>query len=543
MSIKRFRLGMVGLILPAFIPNSYAADYSIQKALQEFNANPATFMKQRVTKYEQRYVDDGVTEEGVFSGEVEIEGKDLSRAQMDRLIEMKNSYHEGLRQHWDERANPGRAPWEPGDNAADLVDSMSKYPDGLAVTRLEDMERKRLTSAKVSKAPWSDDYWAIYQGGPARRYADPNLPDSNDWMTVANYIYRDRSCSVDDLSPTEKYDLLIGDSNRTLTKAMLSEGAGYAEASMTESGFSGASKAVETWMGHCHGWAPAAYMEKRPSRAVDVLAADGRTHITFYPSDIKALATLLWAKASPKTRFIGQRCEKKDPPTDPATGRVLDTECFDTNPGTWHLAVTNQVGVNKRSAVIDATYDYEVWNQPLYSYSYTYFNPKTGEEVGSLKEAKVSLSDGGFKDKFSKWRAPNARSVVGIAMKLTYIKETQPTHAKIDREAKDYKVAVNYLYDLELDDNNKIIGGEWYHNTHPDFMWTPATNAKPVSHGDAVLAKNHDMAGWHFKFFTKGPPKSWTQAAIRYSSPEGEPLAKIVESLIDRSARFNFLIR
>ena len=43
-------------------------------------------------------------------------------------------------------------------------------------------------------------------------------------------------------------------------------------------------------MGICHGWAPAAFMVQRPTKMVEVLAADGKTKIKFYPSDIKALA-------------------------------------------------------------------------------------------------------------------------------------------------------------------------------------------------------------------------------------------------------------
>ena len=533
------RSAMVGILLPSLLPYAFADNYSVQKALDSFYKDSPTFMNQRIKKYEQRFSSVENDEEGIFQGEFEIPGKNLTKEQMDRLIDAKNSYHEGLRQK--RNPNQGKAPWEPNDNAADLVEGMERYPNGLRVTSLEQMERKHLLSGKSSVHPWSDDYWPIYQGGAARRYTDANLPDTNDWQRMANYIYKE-TCSIDDLSPTEKYDLLIGDKDRTLTIQTLAAGMGYAEGQFNPgAGFTGASKEVETWMGHCDGWAQASYMEKRPSRATTVLAADGRTKITFYPSDIKALATLLWAKSGPQTRFIGQRCEKKDPPTDAATGRVLDTECFDTNPGTWHLAVINQLGINKRPFVIDATYDYEVWNQPVYSYSYSYFNPKTQAEVSRLSEARVNVGDPGFADKFARWRSPDAKSIVGVAMKLVYIKETAPSHDKYDKPSKDYKVAVNYLYDLELDASGRIIGGEWYQNLHPDFMWTPARNASANSDGDIWLNRQGDRSGWHFKNF-KSVPANWITAAKQYSSPEGQPLAKIVDALIERSGRYNFII-
>ena len=207
------------------------------------------------------------------------------------------------------------------------------------------------------------------------RYADSGFPGSSDWLDNRNYIEANPAPRIVEsgdqdairrLSPSEKYDLLVGDPDGTLTTAMWAQGRGFYERSGE----------VESWMGICHGWAPAAYMLPRPTRYVDALAADGRTKLRFYPSDIKALASLLWANAATLSRFIGSRANDKDPPMD-ANGRLLSARAFDTNPGTWHMSVVNQIGVARRSFVIDATYDYEVWNQPVYSYRYSYFNPLT----------------------------------------------------------------------------------------------------------------------------------------------------------------------
>jgi len=49
---------------------------------------------------------------------------------------------------------------------------------------------------------------------------------------------------------------------------------------------------VETWMGICHGWAPASYMLARPRRTLSLKSPDG-VLIRFFPSDVKALASLL----------------------------------------------------------------------------------------------------------------------------------------------------------------------------------------------------------------------------------------------------------
>jgi hypothetical protein len=39
--------------------------------------------------------------------------------------------------------------------------------------------------------------------------------------------------------------------------------------------------------------------------------------------------------------------------------------------------VAAQRTVSRRAMIMDATYDYEVWNQPIFSYEYQYFNPAT----------------------------------------------------------------------------------------------------------------------------------------------------------------------
>src|SRR5690606_8103705 len=106
---------------------------------------------------------------------------------------------------------------------------------------------------------------------------------------------------------------------------------------------------VETGMGICHGWAPASYMVDRPTKKIQVKSVEGRD-ITFYPSDIKALASLLWAKSSANINFIGGRCNSKDPRRD-SNGRVTEPDCLDTNPGTWHVSVVNQLGIRKQSFV------------------------------------------------------------------------------------------------------------------------------------------------------------------------------------------------
>ncbi len=415
-----------------------------------------------------------------------------------------------------EDSETGRAAFQANDNATDLVDDFQ-------FNHLQAMEDANLLKASLAENPWSDDYWAIYQGILGNRYSDPHYPSSSSWKENKDYIDSNTAkeilqsgsaARINALSPSEKYDAIIGDVTGSLTKAMWAEGQSYYDRFGK----------VETWMGICHGWAPAAYMLDRPTNAITLTTPDGRTPIDFYPSDIKALATLLWANTRTPSRFIGGRCNDKNPDTDPDNGRNLSDECFDTNPGSWHMAVVNQIGVSKRSLVIDATYDYEVWNQPALSYEYTYVNLKTKQVTNNLTEAIINLDDYD-NDPFSRYRSHRAQQIVGVAMDFDYMVETLPTADNTDAPSKDAIHTARYLYDLEIDAEGKIIGGEWRTNIHPDFLWTP------IPEGRAITAFEDQANGTWLKT-NKPLPDSWQLAAIQASSQQSAPLAKIVEQLI-----------
>lgn len=391
--------------------------------------------------------------------------------------------------------------------------------DRMLYTKAAQIDGAGLGSAKLNESPWSDDYWGLYLGVLGKRYADPAFPSSTDFAENLAYIEQHPVSAIvasgdqeaiDRLSPSEKYDLLIGDPDAALTTAMWNEGRRH----QTETG------KVETWMGICHGWAAAAYMLGRPRRTVTTLAADGKTRLRFFPSDIKGLASLLWANGRVYSRFIGQRCNDKSPTRD-ENGRFLSQNAFDTNPGAFHLVLANQIGVSKRSFVMDATYDYEVWNQPVYAYECTYFNPMTMASAPTLREATVARAD--FQnDRFSRYRG-ECTAIVGVAMEIHYVVETKPSHAPEDMPARDAIQSATYAYDLELDAEGTIVGGEWYQNRHPDFLWTPPKGAHVTTVWDSLA---YDIWNTHAIM-----PLSWRMAAAA-AAKNALPHPKIVDALI-----------
>lgn len=509
---------LLSVVIASAVAAPAMAEETVAEFLDRFHANPAEVMNE--TPHKDVVNSAPVPMHELLSvnanGEYELTEEYLTFRDRIRADIMSSSVPmaSGL--------NTGRLPMarsainEYSDSAYRLVDNSRTM-----LKNVHQMDQQSLQAARLQEQPWSDTYWPLYNGSLGDRYADPEKwsENPNNWQEyydfanifkpVSQYL---ASGQTDLLSPSEKYDLLVSDQSYTLTKKMWDSGRGYYENNGS----------VETWMGLCHGWAPAAYALPRPKQSVTVTSASGKK-VKFFPSDIKALGTLLWSNASPQVRFVGRRCNTKNPDTD-ANGRIIDEGCFDTNPGTWHQAVVNQIGVSKRSFIIDATYDYQVWNQPVLSYKYNYYNPETGT-TSNKAAASIIPIDQYSRDKFKKYRAPNATHVVGVRMNIEYMVETQPNHRVLDKPEYDYINRVTYTYDLELDAQGNIIGGEWYQNKHPDFLWTPAPGAEAVSY-------YNPNGTWN----TQQPlPAAWTQKAEAASS-YSQPLTAVVSALFKASS-------
>lgn len=491
--------------------------------LKDFKSNPKAFMNAHIQKFDK---DCQKTSFSVFSAEQiatksYVANKDGERKSMCHLSA------DGTKKvclgdiEPGEDVLSGRAPIESLDQASNLV-------TGRVIRNLKKIEEMGLTEGKVANQPWSDWYWPIAVGQLSYRYNDTDMtraysranPGEEDvWKWFVEYNEQNPATPADPnkLSPSEKYDLLVGDTNYTLTKTQLEAGRYY------QDNFG----KVEGWMGLCHGWAPASYMLDRPVKSIEVLAADQATKIEFLPSDLKALGTLLWGKGIQSNKFVGGRCNTKDPETD-SNGRILDQECFDNNPGSWHMTVTSQVGKNKVPFVMDATFDYEVWNHPVTSYQYTYFNPITMDEVDTLEEAIVAVED--FSDdKFKEYRGSRAKFIVGIVMEVEYLVETMPSKDKKDFEYNDAFHSAHYTYDLELDTYGNIIGGEWYTNEHPDFLWTPYEN----SHARSVADEYIQMEEFPLELLSH----SGLRQLVPYASERSQPIGKIVEALFREASK------
>jgi hypothetical protein len=410
---------IIFLLLSLLSGPSIASDFDCYnpKNLKKFHQSPKEYMNQKIVKYTGS--DCGVVK-SIFFTEEEI--KKMA------YVEIKDQQRKNICNEDGICLNEIAA----GSNISDYRAGYTSMDDPATIVSGQNMitdifklQEAGLNRGETKKDMWSDYYWPIAFGGLSYRYAsseftnfvrrsDHDLDDT--WKVIFDYL-QDYPANyvenINDLSPAEKYDLLVGDENFTLTQANAEGGRYYYENYGN----------VEAWMGICHGWAPASYMMKRPVKSVTLTAHDGETQITFRPTDIKALASLLWASNTYHSKFVGGRCNDKEPETD-ENGRIQSQECFDNNPGAWHIAVTNEIGANKNTFVMDATYDYEVWNHPISSYSTSYFNPVTMDFSG-LKESIVAIKDFN-NDKFKSYRDERTKYVVGVTMSVRYLVEIIP---------------------------------------------------------------------------------------------------------------------
>ena len=390
--------------------------------------------------------------------------------------------------------------------------------------------------ANVTRTPWSGSYWPMRNGAVSVRYGknEKNTigivdPESGvftylfNWaQSVSRYAQPDEHNTwskspefakyVDDnYSPSEKYDLLVGDYNYTLTNFLKNEGAQYQWGGD-----------VIGWFGLCHGWAPASSYYPRPQRSVFLTAANGM-QIRFLPDDIKGLASLFWANADYKTKFVGNRCEFYYP----SPGWFSSPNCISLNAAAFITILGNQAGLRGKNLVFDPSADPEIWNEPLKGYEFRFYNPLNNEFFPNAASAKISMSQlRSSGDEFLNFvatnAAPAATSAVGVFMRVTYagLVDITDLHHN-DTTAEDSSTTDDYDAILELDASDNLVGGEWKFKSHPNFLWwyDESEPVKSVSDEDIPF------------FGGDGSSLSGFMDQITKASAKGQPLAAIVNLL------------
>jgi subtilisin-like proprotein convertase family protein len=384
------------------------------------------------------------------------------------------------------------------DDAWDSVSDPNRF-GGTLNYRLADLPR----NGRAATGAWPSSYFPTYEDSVNvrwnnGRFSPAELYDMafNGWTPPEGFDalrpFEPRNCDADHWDP-EYYDQLgplarlvsrdMG--NRAARDGRDSDGDGQVDECDDMDG-------VATWWGLCHAWVPASMLEDEPQRAV--------THngVTFEVGDLEALLILAYNRSS--ANMIGGRCNLFSSREEMATvrgcrlpevearegdarpvcsqaqldqyvirrdehGRAEQSECRDTNAGSFHVIMTNYLGLMQRPFAYDRTYDFEVWNQPIVAFEVTNMQPITVARANEL----LGMTGDTY--------TPNteAAELFEVYANLTYITESHASRQPAQQsryERRDY-----YTYIVEVDADGDIIGGEWTGNSrsqHPDFLWDPA---------------------------------------------------------------------
>lgn len=285
--------------------------------------------------------------------------------------------------------------------------------------------------------PWSDSYWPSRRAGIASRWMNPVGTEDFKYTppTEEDVKKMDRKALMA-LSPAEKYDIFMGRFDYPTVNE---------ERKRTHPD-------AEPWEGLCHGWAAAAILYPEPTQ-VDVVGANG-IKVPFGSADVKALLTYYqgYIKTNKGKRQLGARCNA-NLSEYPEEGTLA--ECKDTNAGAFHIVLANELGLYGKSFIMDVSRDFEVWNQPLISYESELVaeqGPSPGAAEGTVQEVVLKTKVRWAVENISRWEP-----VIGASFQSEEVRE--------------------YNYRLELDNNGRILGGEWLQDDRPDFLWLPKSIA------------------------------------------------------------------
>jgi hypothetical protein len=421
------------------------------------------------------------------------------------------------------KPNTNKTAFDIYDNARDIVDSQIKL--STSVTEIHELG---LSSSHLDFEYWTGYFWSLQVGLVGGRLADMKFLKQSDWKGKMNYVKTNPAQTyvpkkIHLLSPSEKYELLIGDTENILTSLMWKKG----QQTMDEFG------QIFSWIGLCDGMAVATINLPMPKKSITLWSIDKKNKIKFYPEDIKALGTLLWKQGNFPLTIVGDRCNDSTPRVNP-NGRYSQPECFDTNPGTFHLALANQIGKAKRSFIMDSVASWEIWNYPIVGYDFKYLNPQNLDQSATpttptyLPPSEAIIPIGEYtNDKYSQFRSPLAAFVVGVEAQVNILKDRYPQF--LDKDGPEHNVSSveTFKYDLELDQKGNIIGGEWYTHEHPDFLWITNKGAMAKGPFDNELQGNWDPKKELF-------PEAWVEPALR-SSRFGIIPSQIVIKLFELS--------
>jgi hypothetical protein len=104
---------------------------------------------------------------------------------------------------------------------------------------------------------------------------------------------------------------------------------------------------------------------------------------------------------------------------------------------------------------------------------------------------------------------------VGVRLVVNYRDMRIANLLETDSKFNDAILGKTYLYDLELDASNNILGGESHSKNLPDFIWAPNDKTYPLSDAEEMNPRGNLV--------------ELSKAAAKV----GQPLSRVVEKLFE----------
>jgi hypothetical protein len=270
------------------------------------------------------------------------------------------------------------------------------------------------------------------------------------------------------------------------------------------------------WWGICDGSAAASAAVPEPVRKVVVRSAAYGVNVPFYAPDIKALLSMLWSTYNRDLHLpeIGLQCDDKG-----------GGACADVNPASFQRALYHFLGLGHGHLMMDVDATRVVWNHPIHGYETYYYPPQDGPEdrVASFRDALLPIGQAGDDPRW-RLRAPGTAYLLGVVTTIYYGKNVReaPLEGSVKQDIKTMEVQ----YELELDGDLNLLGGEWLSKNHPDLLWTIPEGTVAPTVGDDLLGD----ATWD----GSAPLTGWDTAA-RASAQSVLPLRKVLDGLVERA--------
>jgi len=271
-----------------------------------------------------------------------------------------------------------------------------------------------------SKKLWSGDQWSLKDNSINKRWMKNE--SSIEAPTAENFNQYTKE-EIAQLSPSEKFDLL----QERFDYPLRNEVAKILNPNALN------------WEGLGNGWAAASTLYDEPQPKI--LKSPNGVEIPFGSSDIKALLSYYYSfgPEAPNASHLGLRCFSTMENSD------QDPNCLkDLNPRDFHLTLVNEIGLKQNSIIADVAPFDEVWNQPIVGYNSEIIDTSAVES--NTKKIKVKTIVEYVAHSENSWEG-----VLGTSLQKT-VKRT-------------------YLYELILDEKEKIIDGTWMSQDRPDFIW------------------------------------------------------------------------